>query len=321
MFPQVPREPLQYLTARVGRASVGIDLGRRAVRVVTLRRVRGDVRVMGLASAVVDPDAPVAAARETVREAVREACRLVPWRPRRVVTAVPAGAVLLRRVEVVAAATADDIDDAVERELRGMAVPLASLRVVWTPLDDGGSQAGRRREVLVVAVRREAVLARQHLLAAAGLGRSLIDVDAFAALRAASPGVSSLGQTGRPSLLVDAGSESLRVLAWPAGQPPLLHVVPVPREADTAGLAVAVAGVLAELRGALPELPGNVLLCGGRALPPGVAAALESATGLSCSLADPFAAIGAGPGDMAVPAGASAALWATACGLALRGLA
>jgi len=330
MFPHPVRERLHRLCALPGRVSVGIDLGRLEVRVVALRRIAGAVWLVGTARVALERDAPPAVLVAPLREAVGTACRRESWRPRRVVMAVPAGAVLLRTLALDASAEPDEIDEAAERAVRALPVTPASLRVVWTPLggprpsavkqEGAASEAVGPREHLVVAVRRETVLARQHLAAACGLGRTLVDVDAFAALRALVSGASAGVPPEAPFWLVDVGSDSLRLLAWSTGGVPLLRVVPVPREGGVEALAASVAALLVDARSAGGPSVDEVALCGSGSSAHGLAGAITASTGLACRLVDPFAAIHTGSRAGAIPVGPSAATWAAACGLALRGL-
>jgi Tfp pilus assembly PilM family ATPase len=104
MFSYSLRARPHRLCALPGRVSVGIDLGRQEVRVVALRRIAGVTRVVGTARGALERDAPPAVLVASLREAVRSACRRDFWRPRRVVMAVPAGAVLLRTLTMDASA-------------------------------------------------------------------------------------------------------------------------------------------------------------------------------------------------------------------------
>lgn len=334
MFPATFRKVSSAFAACLGQTSVGIDIVRDAVRVVALRRGREGVCLAGLGSASMLADAPAAA----IREALRSACRRIAWRPRRVVLAIPADAVLVRVLQTEHGAGPEEQAEAVERAARLIPVPAAELRLAWSPTDvvvDQGlapsvaataADATSERQVCMVAARRQDVLERQTLATVCGLGRVVIDVDLFAAMRGLQGlcdprvAVAPWSAASLP-MLVDGGTASLRALIWPRGGPPLLRVVPAPRPADAETLGASIADLAGELAGSSGTTPDAVLVAGGVVPDDAVLEAIARHTGLPARFVDPFAGI---PGDTSgkrPPAGAPAAAWLTACGLALRGLA
>ena len=332
MFP-IAMSGLCERLAHLGRIGVGIDLGRESVRVVALRRHAGAMRLLGLASSSLPVPAADGArgvsadAVPVLRETVRAACHAAPWRPRRVVMAVPAALTLLRALEVDAGAGDEDTADAVERAARALPMPLAALRLAWAAADarhtthagEGVDVPVAARAITLVAVRRETVATCHALAAACGLGRPVIDVDLLAAaqgLRAG--GVAAPVATG--SLLVDIGSDSLRAL-FPAEAPPtLLRVAPVPRDGTLDTLAAAVVSLADEVQAAARQPVQAIVLCGGRALVEGLPEAVTGQCGRSAVLADAFAGVERLRAQVGSPEpeGAPGALWAIACGLAWR---
>ncbi|MBU3693957.1 MAG: hypothetical protein FGM40_03915 [Rhodocyclaceae bacterium] len=339
MFPAAFRHALEPY-ARAARLAVGIDVGEDAVRVVALRNGAEGAVLAGLALAPLpvdlSPQAASTALPGLLRSAVRSACRRRAWRPRRVVMAVSADAALVRTLPVEASAGAEEVAESVERVLRLQPVPASALRVAWaevgaTPAAPQPAMPDREpgqtapRQVCLVAVRRHEVLARQTLALHGGLGRVLVDLDLFAALRGllAGPPTMASDQPGarvgaRVPLLIHVGSAAVRALAWPAGMPPALRVVPAPRVADVEALAACVAALSREVAASAGVPPDGIVLGGERALPDGLAAAVVRRAGLPAALADPFAGISLDAG--APPCGAAASPWLTAHGLALRGL-
>lgn len=330
MFPLLLAALREHFDALLSPVSVGIDIGRGTVRVVALERRAGRLRLAGLASAEFAAAMP---APRTLAAVVRRACRDLPWRPRRIVSAVAASTVLVRALEVPSTAAEGVFDEALESALRGLPLPASTLRIVWADVGDGwddpaapgrsGAIASEPRQpsgAILVAVRREAAAGLQRLLMLAGLGRGLIDIDAFAALRATLHGGSD---TDTPILLVDAGSDSLRALAWVPGSVPVLRVAPATRGARAADLAATVGALAREVAPALPLPVTGIVLAGGGALVEGLAASVTTHTGLPCALADPFRRLAADAADSTAPSAPSLppALWLVACGLALRGLA
>ena len=326
MFPQRLDLLRQRLWSRPG-VAVGIDAGRSALRVVALRRHAAGFELAGLAWSANETGADVPESR-VLADTVRRACRSLAWRPRRVVMGVSGATVLAQPLVVPASADAEETAEAVERVARTLPLPLADVRLAWAPLpsvgpaqlDLGGVAPAHARTLLLVAARREAVRALQEQAASSGLGRVVVDVDTFAALRAlrrdASPQPGAAG--GR--LLIDAGRDSLRLLAWPDGGVPLLRVVPLPAAGAVTELAGTVVETVASMAGDLGRTPAAVVLAGGRMLADDAAAAVAAGLAVPCQRAEPFAALSADPPLGLVPRGAGPA-WLVAMGLALRGLA
>jgi len=330
----------QRLSGPAG-AAVGIETGRSTLRVVALRRRAAGIELAGLAAAPNAVGAGDAPAARVLADTVRRACRSLAWRPRRVVVGVSGAAVFLQTVAVPADADLEETAEAVERIARSLPLPATGVRLAWAPLAAvggapslaGGAStavgppdqadagpAAEPRTLLLVAARREAVLALQERAASSGLGRVLVDIDTFAALRAVCHATALTAAPDRVRILVDAGRDSLRVLAWPERGAPALRVVPVPSGSDPTSLVATVAAAVAGLVGDPCRAPALVELAGGRMLADGVVEALASRLGLPCQLAEPFAALSGGQRPGLVP-GAAGALWAGAVGLALRGLA
>ena len=308
MFPVHLRRLLVDLGGRMPRLGVGIDIGRSAVRIVALRSHQGGVELVGLASAPADTGAMSV---RVLRAAVQRACRAASWWPRRVALAVPSGAVLTRAVQVVPGADADELADAVERAARQLPVGQTDPSLAWESL--------AADSVLMVAARRDAVLARQDLAVRAGLGAACIDVDILASLSTLEPSPMAAG-AGDLRVLADAGTDSLRVAAWVPGHAPVLRLLPLPQSCTTGDLADLAAEALRGLGADCATQPAVVHLAGGRALADGVPANLSACTGVCFRLAEPFAGLRDPEGLAVMPAG-TAALWPCAVGLARRALA
>jgi len=313
MFPVAPGKAFSMFRRYCLALSVGIDIRRDAVRVVVLRRGRQGFCLAGLGSAEVAADGSAA-----LRIALREACRRVAWRPRRVVLAVPADAVLVRVLPIDAEAGPEEQWEAVERAVRLLPVPRSELRLAWalteTPavaINEAAVGRPGAHQLCMIAVRRQEVLERQMLARDCGLGRVMVDVDLFAAMRGLLPRVPL-------PMLIDQGDASLRALVWPQGGSPLLRVVPAPRAVDAEALGRTVADLLGELAGAAGASPEALWVSGGWGSSGPALQAIARWTGLPVGHADPFREC---PADVSVarPSGPAAALWLTAYGLALRG--
>lgn len=326
MFPVAPGKAFSTFRRHCLALSVGIDIGRDAVRVLVLSPGRQGFCLAGLGSAEVVADASAA-----LRIALREACRRVAWRPRRVVLAVPADSVLVRVLPIDAEAGPEEQWEAVERAVRLLPVPRSELRLAWAPTETpvvflNEAAVGRpgARQLCMIAVRRQEVLELQTLARDCGLGRVIVDVDVFAAMRGLLLGstqavVPPLTRAPLP-MLIDQGDASLRALVWPQGGAPLLRVVPAPRAADAEALGRTVADLVGQLAGAAGASPEALWVSGGWGSSGPALQAIARWTGLSVGHADPFREC---PADSSVarPSGPASALWLKAYGLALRGAA
>lgn len=326
MFLVAPGEAFSTFRRHWLALSVGVDIGRDAVRVVVLRRGRQGFCLAGLGSAEVAADA-----RAALRIALREACRRVAWRPRRVVLAVPADAVLVRVLPIDAEAGPEEQWEAVERAVRLLPVPRTELRLAWAPtripvvaLNEGAAGRPGAHQLCMIAVRRQEVLERQILARDCGLGRVMVDVDVFAAMRGlllgSTPADIPLLHRAPLPMLIDQGDASLRALVWPQGGAPLLRVLPAPRAVDAEALGRTVADLVGELAGAAGASPETLWVSGGRGSNAPALQAISRWTGLPVGHADPFRECLV-DASVARPSGPAAALWLTAYGLALRGTA
>jgi len=331
MFPTPHRGLRQVLAAQLPRVAVGIDVGEATLRVAVLKRHRGDVELVGLAAAPVGTGSADASAA-LVRATVRRACRGVPWLPRRVAISIPAGMVLLRPLQVQADAEPDEIAEAMDRAARVLPVPLAALRLAAAPVVSGPAVSGpvvsgpgpasglsASAAWLMVAARREAVLQRQRLAVAAGLGRPIVDVDILAAFRSTlSTRDVALAPDVLP-ILVDVGANAVCAVAWSTATVPVVRVLPVPARCAPAHLAAAIIEAVRGLGTTAPPMPTRLVLTGERALEAGLVEAVEAQGALACRFAQPFGDLATGaPDDPALPVDAAA--WPVAMGLARRAL-
>lgn len=307
MLPAPLDAALTGLNRRLPTVAVGIDLGQSSCRVVALRKSGRGGRLIGTASS--RPGATVSGVADArqLRGLVEFACAASPWAPRRIAMAVAARSVLLR--DMVIDDEVEDATDVVDRVTRTLPLTPAAVRVAWTRL------SGHR--ALLVAAHGDQVSARQALASESQIGRVVVDVDVFAGLRAVGVGALEGGEAST-TILVDLGSDSVRLLAWSVRQSPVLRVVPLPQQFDESHLVQLIASALVEW-GGHSDRAAAVVLAGGRACAPGLHEALQARTALNLSTADPFAGLELSVCEL--PPAAERPAWVNALGLALRGLA
>jgi type IV pilus assembly protein PilM len=224
-----------------------------------------------------------------------------------VVTAVPASAVMMRRL-AIAADPGSALDAAVVREAATI-VPDGLERVV---LDYQVLEAADGvTRVLAVAARSELVRSYTAALRGAGLDPCRVDVDLLALhrVRRACPG-------DEAAALVHVGARTVSVAVVRDDLPDFTGDVPAGPDADVEPLAVAVARMLeAPPTVARTEHP-VALLCGGSARIPGFAGALARHSRWTVETLDPFAVFARRGGGRRP--GGDPASFGVAVGLALR---
>jgi type IV pilus assembly protein PilM len=162
-------------------AYLSVDIGSNSIKILEIRGHAGDLRLMNAASL---PTPPSAIQNNMVYEtaAVAEATRaLIESRgisARKVVTAVPGPAVIIKRV-TLPAQSARDLENTIVFEA-GNFIPedLENVNLdyqVTDSLDDG-----KRVEVLLVAAKKDIVASYSESMRAAGLVPLVVDVDYFA---------------------------------------------------------------------------------------------------------------------------------------------
>mgnify|MGYP002152258440 CR=1 FL=1 len=177
-------KPVSRLKGGV-RRRLGIDLGRRAIKVVALEWRRGTARLCGFG---IEAMPPAGANARTVGRArigaLRRAVAAAAPRARQAATGIPAEAIITRTMHLPAgldeaalrARVQLDIEDSVKQ-------PAGDIAYDFRPLDEAPRQD--QQALLLVATRREEVAMRERWLASAGLRCRLVDTDAHALARAA----------------------------------------------------------------------------------------------------------------------------------------
>jgi type IV pilus assembly protein PilM len=297
-----------------------IDVGSHSVKLVAVHRGAERVRVEGVALGelpagvvhghVVRHPAPVA---DTIRSLVRQA----GGRTRLVITAVPAPAVMVRRLVVPTAAGAS-LAAAVVREAAAL-IPDTLDQAVLDYQVLGPPRADGALEVLVVAARRDVVQSYTSAIRAAGLPPPLVDVDVFALDRLHRLNHDGAGAT--PIALVHVGARAAAITVVQGDRSEFVGDVPA------GGPGADVESLAQDTRRALdlfcPDAAAplaGMVLSGGAAGTPGLSEALGRRFACPVAIADPFRHLALGPRvDRALLQRFAPAL-AVAAGLAVRPL-
>ena len=329
-----PRLLRQALAGCWRRGALGIDIGTTAVKLVELSPPRpaadnGPGHRHSLLACGVEPlPAGVVSSGEAnirdpaaVGDAIARLRARVGAKARAAVLAVPHAAAVVKTLRVDATLTDEEMDDEVALE----AARLFPFPPEETALDFEPAQLCADDpslvEVAVVGCRAAQVRERQAVAGHAGLAAKVVELDVTALARAAAPAAdASLG-------VVDLGTRAATLVALDAGGAPWARQEPLDGHHAGAPSAAALVATIARLlrlfaasQNGAAATPRHLLLAGGRAGTPALAELAAERLELPVSLADPFA-------DMAIaadsldPARTHATALATACGLALRGVA
>jgi type IV pilus assembly protein PilM len=324
---------LQFLARLVGRQRaplVGLDIGTSGVCLVelgtsarggwTLERFGTEPLGRGCISEgqIEDFDAVVAAVRRLLSHTAP--------RQRRVALALPASAVMTRRMVMPAGLRDDELEQLVRLEIeQHIPFPLDEVSLdfsVTGPLAGAGSQV----EVLVAASRLERVQDRQGVAEAAGLVPIVMDIETHASLRAMQRWLvaRSLAAPGALMAWFDVGQTAMRLQVLQDGS--TVHEQEQGSEpqasAGERGNMLAARRIAQALQQFFASAPhhavDHVLLSGPVAAAQGLARQVAEVTGFDTVRVDPFEgmAIGAAIDRERQQRDASACL--LACGLAMR---
>lgn len=340
---------------------MGLDLGARAIRLVELGQVQdGSLVLERCASAPLEPAWVVDGTIEQfdpVAQALRTLVRQSGSRARLVALALPASAVITRKITLPADLPAHELEAQVQAEAQQY-IPFSLDEVsldfcVVGPAPSAADEA----EILIAASRREQVQDRQALAEAAGLQPHIVDIESFAARRAASRLIEARAARAEGGLValfqMDEAGIGLQVLRdeevlyerdQPGGGVHLAQQVAthygltldeaterlrtgqLPQDHAQRVLAPYIDGLAQalaqDLRFFFASTPyhrvDHILLAGRAAALEGLGAAVERHSGSPASLANPFEGMALRPGVR--PPQEDAPGYLTACGLAMRRL-
>ena len=294
---------------------------------------------------------------DEVAEAVRRVVRKSGTRTRNVALALPASAVITKKIVLPGGLSEPELEIQVESEANQyIPFSLDEVSLDFCVMGEAPGSAGDV-EVLIAASRKEKVQDRQGLAEAAGLRPLILDVESYASRLAAERLVEQFPGQGRDAIValfeVGAFTTSMQVLrnhavlydrdqAFGGAQLTQLIVRQYGFSADEAeskkrsgelpddyGAAVLkpfVASIAQEIARALQfffaSTPHNrvdyVLLAGGSASLPGLTAAVTRQTTFACSLVNPFDGMEIGGDVREKKVRREAPSYLTSCGLAMR---
>ena len=294
---------------------------------------------------------------DEVAEAMRRVVKKSGSRTKNVAMALPASAVITKKIILPGGMTEQDLEVQVETEANQyIPFSLDEVSLDFCVVGPSSSTSGDV-EVLIAASRKEKVQDRQGLAEAAGLKPVIVDVESYASRLAAGRLIESLPNRGQDLLValfeVGASTTSMQVLrndevlydrdqAFGGAQLTQLIVRQygfsleeaeskkrtgeLPEDYEGGVLRPFVDSMAQEIARALQffftSTPHNrvdyIMLAGGSAGLPGLTEAVSAQTSFSCSLADPFQGMQFGEAVREKKVRREAPSYLTSCGLAMR---
>ncbi|GAB3657323.1 pilus assembly protein PilM [Ramlibacter alkalitolerans] len=294
---------------------------------------------------------------DEVAEAMRRVIKKSGTRTRNVAMALPASAVITKKIILPGGLSEQELEIQVETEANQyIPFSLDEVSLDFCVVGPSSTSAGDV-EVLIAASRKEKVQDRQGLAEAAGLKPVIIDVESYAARLAASRLIGALPDGGHDQLValfeVGATTTSMQVIrndevlydrdqAFGGAQLTQLivrHYGFSPEEAETKKrsgelpedyemgvLKPFVDSMAQEVARALQffftSTPHNrvdqIMVAGGSAALPGLSEAITAQTSFPCVLADPFQGMDFGANVREKKVRREAPSYLTSCGLAMR---
>lgn len=294
---------------------------------------------------------------DEVAEAVRRVVKKSGTRTKSVAMALPASAVITKKITLPSGMTEQELEVQVESEANQyIPFSLDEVSLDFCVIGPSLSSPGDV-DVLIAASRREKVQDRQGLAEAAGLKPVVLDIEPHASRMAAARLIQRLPGEGRDAVValfeVGAMTTSMQVLRnddvlydrdQAFGGAQLTQLIArqygfsseeaetkkragdLPEDYPSAVLKPFVQSLTQEVMRALQffftSTPYNrvdhILMAGGSASLPGLVEAVSQQTGFACSLVNPFDGMEIGGGVRLKKMAREAPSYLTSCGLAMR---
>jgi type IV pilus assembly protein PilM len=353
---------LRSLFSRDSSSLIGLDVSTSSVKLVELSRGRsGDYVLERCASETMEPGwirDGVIEKFDEVTDAIRRVVRKSGTKTKDVALALPASAVITKKISLPDGLNEVELEAQVESEARQY-IPFSidevslDFQVLGPSLRSSGDV-----DVLIAAARKDKVSERENLAEAAGLRAVVMDVDSFAGRLAVARLTEDVGsitevpliavfEVGayRSALQVLRGDEVLYERDQSFGGAQLTQLIErkygfsqeeaevrklsgdLPDDYGQSVLAPFVESLSQEVGRALQfffsgstyNRLGHVYMAGGSASLPGLTQAVSRQTACACSVINPFDGMQMGANVQAKRLSRQAPAYLTATGLALRG--
>lgn len=200
---------IRDLLSKKTQASVlGIDIGSSAIKIVQLRRERGQAVLETYGAIALGPYAGVEIGRATnlpvekLAEALTDVLREGNATTKESAISIPYSASLISLIKMPAVPERQ-LKDMVPLEARKyIPVPIAEVMLDWfvVPKEESDPEKGKKEDVLLVAIHKDTLTKYQTLVQTVGLSASFFEIEVFSTARA------SLGAGVLPVAVLDIGA-------------------------------------------------------------------------------------------------------------------
>jgi len=287
---------------------LGVDIGNSAVKLLRWPENRNPGQPPDYA---IEPLPPDAVANGAIRDAeavgccIAKAVAAMPRRGNEAVTAVPAAAVMQRKLEMDTSLPEAELEALVMLEAeRHVSWPMAEASLDFRRLEVPGGP-GR---VLLTVCRRELVEVRQRVLRLAGLRPVAVDVEHHAMERVLGQLADKAG--AGPVAIADIGAAAICLHVFAEGRSIHCEARPFPGIGEARRDPAFARAAARQIAQAVQMFQSSsrhgrlsrVFLCGAAALADGLAEQARQALALPVQIANPFPAAAGKPIDLVAPA-------------------
>lgn len=238
---------LANLFAAKEKSILGVDIGSSSLKVVQLRKVRGQAVLETYGELALGPygGSEVGQATNLSAEQITETLKDL-LREARVTTkscgiSIPYARSLLTLVELPKRSSAKEQRTVIELEARKyIPVPLSEVQLDWFIVPDldpsnpeGGSARNEKVHVLLVAVHNDELSLLQSVVTGAKLSASFYEIEIFSTIRAV------VDEPVKPVMVLDVGAASTKIYVVEHGIVALSHALSVGSQDITRAIAVS----------------------------------------------------------------------------------
>lgn len=203
----------QGLFARREGSVLGIDIGSSAIKVVQVRRERGQAVLETYGAVALGPYGSVEIGRATnlpqdkLAEALTDVLREASTTTRDCGISIPYSSSLISLIKMPAVPEAQ-LAGMIPLEARKyIPVPIGEVMLDWfvIPKEEGDPEKGKKEDVLLVAIHKDTLSKYQSIVSAAHLSASFFEIEVFSTARA------SLGPGIVPTAVLDMGAAATKL--------------------------------------------------------------------------------------------------------------
>ncbi|MEK7114391.1 MAG: type IV pilus assembly protein PilM [Patescibacteria group bacterium] len=243
---------LSNLFAKKEKSVLGVDIGTSSLKVVQLRKERGQAILETYGELALGPYSGVdvgqatSLSAEKITETLKDLLREAKVTTTSCGVSIPFARSLLTLVELPYRSNSKEQKTVIELEARKyIPVPLSEVQLDWFIVPEvnpsqsheesagGESTSGRKINVLLVAVHNDELSLLQKVVAGAGLSASFYEIEIFSTIRAA------VEDPVKPVMVIDVGAASTKTYVIEHGVVALSHSISVGSQDITRAIAIS----------------------------------------------------------------------------------